>query len=165
MNTIEADKVLARVIAAWPPALEPSTRQVWREHLAGLEYLVTVSAVQALEAHSPRRPAIADLHTAYRSERSRLHPPALSSTAGAAADSERRFRAVMAWFKQPREPITEKVLDAAQIPYWRERIATALAEDSERLTGRVHYDEAWSQIRSELGRGDLEMPDGTKYGS
>lgn len=79
MNPGQTDRILARMMAAWF-TMDVATREVWREHLAGMEFDAAYAAEIALEKGSPRRPSIAEFHAAYRAEfdhrRLRVLPPA-----------------------------------------------------------------------------------------
>ncbi len=164
MIVTDSDRIIARIVAAWTP-LEQSQRAIWREHLQPLEYKIALDATKLLEQSNPRRPALAEFRAAYRMEADRHRPLALNPAYDHAPDSNKRFDEIVAWLKLPREPITEKTLDEAGIPRWRERLSSAVRDDRDRGTGSRSYDETWAQIRRELGREDLVFPDGSIYGA
>lgn len=150
MNLNDSDRILARLGAAWTP-LEPSTRAVWREHLAELDYQIALEAEKLLETSNPRRPSLAEFRAAYRMEADRHRPSALVSPSDVDPAGVRRLHEMMAEIPRHRLIISEKILDELEVPNWRKRILDAVAEDEEHGTHRKSFDEVMDHIRAEVG--------------
>lgn len=67
MKPDERDRVMVRLLAAWPrPPLPDSTQLIWNEHLDELDADRALKALKALELESRHRPSLSDFHEAYK---------------------------------------------------------------------------------------------------
>lgn len=145
MNTIERDKILFRVNAAWE-AMPDAMLAVWAEELGPMDPLIAQKAISRLIRTKTFRPSIAELHEAYGAAKPTEVTRAIEPTVD--VSGQKRIAELIASMKG-KNPITAKMLDERGVKNWRQRLRDAVLEDHERQTNRAHYDLAWAQVREE----------------
>lgn len=70
MKPEERDRILARLLAAWPrPPMPDSQLLIWNEHFDKLDAGAAMAALHKLEMESRHRPSLADFHESYALQR------------------------------------------------------------------------------------------------
>lgn len=172
MSPAEARGLYAQMLAIWPGAKsqhQADTAQAWVALLADTPADDARAAVVELRVSADWFPSMAQMHQSVadarviRAERNFERRELNASSAEFDVSGRARVLELVAWLKQPREPITYKHLDEGGVKNWRGRLNHAREEDERMCTTR-NWDATWAQLREELGRGPLVLPDGRTFG-